>query len=292
MLTKGVSVLNNNPENKIVLLAGLRRTGSTLLQNLLAQNPTVYTEGNSALCQVMWDTKLSCEHNAREQLIGVGKDISFKNDLLKGISNVYYPDVKGKTIFDKCRPWVNEANIDMARKFIDNDIKSIVMVRPLDEIAASYARVMSENNIEFLYETLFDEHGAFMHEFSATYYAAKTKDPSFLFVSYDDLVNKPQKTLSAIYSHLGMQEFIHNTHKIKQVVFEDDERNNMRGMHDIRPKVSKQDNKFILPDWVRSACQNMTKALFVEIDAVKKPVFRYNTNQDGLLPSLELMAAE
>ena len=256
-------------ENRIVLLAGLRRTGSTLLQNLLAQNPEVYTEGNSALCQVMWDTKLSCEQNAIEQLISVRKDISFKNDLLKIIPNVYYPDVKGKTIFDKCRPWVNETNIDMARKFIDKDIKSIVMVRPLDEVAASYARVMFENNRELSYETLFDEHGKFMHEFNATYYAAKTKDPSFLFVSYDDLVNKPQKTLSRIYSHVGMQEFIHNTHKIKQVVFEDDERNNMRGMHKIRPKVSKQENKFILPDWVRSACQDMTKALFLGSDAFR-----------------------
>ena len=270
--------MKNDSENKIVLLAGLRRTGSTLLQNLLAQNPNLHAEGYSALCQVMWDAKASCEDRALKSLIGVRKDISFKNDLLRSIPNVYYPDVKGKTIFDKCRPWVNEANIGMARDFIDKDIKSIIMVRPLDEIAASYAsgyarvhpQIMFGNNIESLYETLFDEHGTFMHEFNATYYAAKLKDPSSLFVSYDDLVSKPQKTLSRIYSHLGMQEFIHNTHKIKQVVFEDDERNNMRGMHEIRPKISRQKNEFILSDSVRSACQYMTKSLFLEIDAIHR----------------------
>ena len=262
--------MKNDSENKIVLLAGLPRTGSTLLQNLLAQNPNLHAEGYSALCQIMWDAKFSCEHTAIHSLIGVGKDISFKHRWLQSIPKFYYPDVKGKTIFDKCRPWVKKANIDIAREFINKDIKSVVMVRPVDEILSSWARVMVENNAEFSYEPLLDENSVFMNEFYATYYAAKSKDPSFLFVSYDGLVSKPQKTLSRIYSHVGMQEFIHNTHKIKQVVFEDDDRINMRGMHKIRPKISKKTNKIILPDWVIRACKDMTESLFLEIDAIHR----------------------
>lgn len=63
---------------KMVLLAGLPRTGSTLLSNILAQNSNIHIESNSALCQVMWDTKISCEENASEQLKGAGKHLSFK----------------------------------------------------------------------------------------------------------------------------------------------------------------------------------------------------------------------
>ncbi len=67
---------------EIVLLSGLPRTGSTLLQNILVQNTKIHAEGNSGLCQIMWDSKISCEQNAVQQLIGAGKDVSFKVDSL------------------------------------------------------------------------------------------------------------------------------------------------------------------------------------------------------------------
>jgi hypothetical protein len=93
---------------KLVLLAGLPRTGSTLLQNILIQNPEIETEGNSALCQVMGDAIISCEQNASPQLIGVGKDISFKKSLLQNIPNIYYPDFKNKVVIDKSRLWASD----------------------------------------------------------------------------------------------------------------------------------------------------------------------------------------
>ena len=245
-------------DQQIVLLAGLPRTGSTLLQNLLAQNPDVYSEGNSALCQVMWDTKISCEYHAAEQLVGVGKDITFKDALLRSISSTYYPDVEGNIIFDKCRNWVNELNIAMARDYISLDVRSIVMVRPIDEIVASFAKAAAKNNSVFSYETLLGQGCDFDRAVQATHYAAKSQDPSFLFVSYDDVVSRTDETLTRIYKHIGKEPYAHNVHQVEQTVFEDDERNNMVGMHDIRPEIAKQVNEVVLPDWVKAACKDMT----------------------------------
>ena len=255
-------------DNEIVLLAGLPRTGSTLLQNLLAQNPDVYSEGNSGLCTVMWDAKTSCEHNAAQQLIGVGKDVTFKNALLKSMPSIYYPDIKGKIILDKTRTWVNEANICMARSYISEDVKTIVMVRPVEEIVASLVKVSSQDNFDFPYKELLSEGGDFLREVHATYSAAKSQDPSFLFVSYDDVVSRTDETLARIYNHIGKEPFDHNVHQVEQTVFEDDERNNMVGMHDIRPEIAKQANEVVLPDWVKAACENMTRAIFSEIDGI------------------------
>ena len=255
-------------DQQIVLLAGLPRTGSTLLQNLLAQNPDVYLEGNSALCQVMWDAKISCEYHAAEQLKGVGKDITFKDALLRGIPSTYYPDVEGNIIFDKCRNWINELNIAMARDYISPYVRSIVMVRPIEEIVASFARVAAENNSDFSYEALLAQGGSLERALQATHYAAKLKDPSFLFVSYDELVSSTQDTMTRIYKHIGSPAYAHNVRKITQTVFEDDERNGMVGMHNIRTEVSKQVNEVVLPDWVKEACENMTHSIFSEIDGI------------------------
>ena len=255
-------------DSEIVLLAGLPRTGSTLLQNLLAQNPDVYSEGNSGLCTVMWDAKISCEHNAAQQLIGAGKDVTFKNALLKSMPIIYYPDIKGKIILDKTRTWANEANMRMARDYISKDVKTIVMVRPVEEIAASFAKVSAKNNLDFSYETLLSEGGDFSREVHATYFAAKSKDPSFLFVSYDDVVSRTDETLTRIYNHIGKEPFDHNVHQVEQTVFEDDERNNMVGMHDIRPEIAKQANEVVLPDWVKAACEDMTNKLYGQLKGI------------------------
>ena len=88
----------------MVLLAGCLEQAHTL-SNILAQNPSIHIESNSALCQVMWDAKVSCEENANEQLVGARKQLSFKRDLLESIPKTYYPDAANKIVFDKCRPW-------------------------------------------------------------------------------------------------------------------------------------------------------------------------------------------
>jgi sulfotransferase len=252
---------------KIVLLAGLPRTGSTLLSNILAQNSNMHVESNSALCQVMWDAKISCEEHANEQLMGAGKHISFRKNLMESIPQIYYPNAENKVVLDKCRPWVNQFNINMARTYIDQNIRSIVMVRPMEEVVASYARIYFKNNGETPYEKLLT-HGnhLLMASFAATLEAAKAKDPSFLFVSYDDLVKNTQAVLNKIYSHIQEDPFVHNTQQVDQVVFEDDASNNMHGMHKIRRKVQRQLNPVVLPDWVLTKCKGLTETLYSELE--------------------------
>jgi len=60
-------------KKKFFFISGLPRTGSTLLSSILYQNPLIHAEGNSALCQLMWDNYISCLCNSKEQLIANNK---------------------------------------------------------------------------------------------------------------------------------------------------------------------------------------------------------------------------
>jgi hypothetical protein len=51
-----------------VMMCGLPRTGSTLLSSILNQNPLIHAEGNSAVCQLMWDMEVSCNTSGQEQI--------------------------------------------------------------------------------------------------------------------------------------------------------------------------------------------------------------------------------
>ena len=125
-------------------LSGLPRTGSTLLSSILSQNPEIYAGGNSAVCQLMWDMQVSCEVNAREQLMANYKT-NTQDDLVRAIPAIYYKDVNQTYIFDKCRSWTMPANLQMIRRYITDKPKILVLTRPIDEIVESFVKLRKAN---------------------------------------------------------------------------------------------------------------------------------------------------
>jgi hypothetical protein len=51
----------NSKNQQFAVFCGLPRTGSTLLINLLMQNPNIHGEGASLLCELMWQTQQMCD---------------------------------------------------------------------------------------------------------------------------------------------------------------------------------------------------------------------------------------
>ena len=77
---------------QMVFLSGLPRTGSTLLSAILCQNPNIHAEGNSAVCQLMWDIQQSCLTTASQQLAANNK-IDVIHDLVSQVPNIYYKNI-------------------------------------------------------------------------------------------------------------------------------------------------------------------------------------------------------
>ena len=266
--------MNNFKE--IVLLAGLPRTGSTLLSNILAENKKFFIEGNSALCQLMWDAQQSCDITAVQQLVGNNKLELVKNNILKSIPNSYYPNTTDKIIIDKCRPWVSLPNMKLAKEYLHPNIKTIIAVRPLDEILASYAKILFNNGYkEEVYDNLLSANNeTIINSFASTYHAANQENNNnYFFYSYDKLINDTQNLLKNLYTFLNVKNYTHKLTEIKQTVFENDSFYNLRGMHDIRKTIKIQKNSVVLPEWVKLKCDEMTSALYGKIEENKYGTF-------------------
>lgn len=254
-----------NSFDQLVCLSGLPRTGSTLLSALLSQNPAIHAEGNSGLCQIMWDTQQSCRHGAYEMLAANSR-LDSVHDIVSQLPHIYYKRNRQqeKIVVDKCRTWTLPLNIKMIDEFIGKDTKVVVLVRPVVEIVKSFVKLYKENGIytEQLERDLFNPGSDPLTRPLAGVYAAQ-QDTSgrFLFVSYKDLVEDTAQTLKGIYEFCGWDKFIHNTNNIKQKYAENDEIYGLKGMHSVRKKVGCRKNHTQLMDETVKKCMELDKAL-------------------------------
>ena len=244
--------------DQFVCLSGLPRTGSTLLSALLCQNPLIHAEGNSAVCQLMWDMQQSCITTAKEQLNASNK-ISLMNDLISEIPKIYYKNNKSseKIIIDKCRSWTISANVDMLKRYIGHYYKIIILERSVTDIIKSFAKLYQNNNVgnidESLSRLLIPNSEPIMRSISGINWAKKqqqlqqARDKHFLFINYDELVSDPKATLAKIYDFCKWEPFEHDFSNVVCKYPEDDKVYNLRGQHKIRKVVEKKENNYILP---------------------------------------------
>lgn len=219
----------------IVFLSGLPRTGSTLLTSILSQNEQIHTQGNSALCQLMWDTKVSCENT--EQMKN-SPDVT--NKLLEAIPSIFYDGID-KHIVDKCRSWTLPANLELIDKYLTKSPKIIVMLRPILDIVKSFVYVRTLNGWKNPETGLLDDGSEpIMRSLDGIKHAKSIDSGQFLYLWYDDLVNNPKQTINKIYDFCGWEKFDHQFVNIKNLTPERDDLLGLLGLHDIRTNLSRR----------------------------------------------------
>ena len=222
---------------QFVALSGLPRTGSTLLSSILSQNPEIHAEGNSAVCQLMWDMQQSAINS--QQMKASKKDLT--NKLVEPIPHTYYSDIKKPIVVDKCRSWTLPANMEMLNRYFNNKPKVIVLVRPLVEIVASFMSLRKENGWQDLVAGLLDDGSEpIMRSLAGVEWARNNNNGEFLFVTYDQLVDDTQTSLNRIYKHCDWQPFAHNLDNIVNRYKENDAIYGLAGQHDVRPQISRR----------------------------------------------------
>ena len=251
---------------QFVCLSGLPRSGSTLLSAILSQNPTIHAEGNSAVCQLMWDTYQSCTVNTKEQLAANNKQ-SVVNDFIKQVPEIYY---KNKTesetiIVDKCRSWTIPYNVENLRKYIDPNIKIIVLERPVLEVVASFVKLYTDNNVDsasIQTRMLEDNSEPLMRSIIGLQWAKKNnQNNTFLFIKYDDLVKKTEATIHKIYDFCGWPPFTHDFNNVTPKYSENDQVYGINGHHTIRPVVCQQQYTVMLTGETVKKCLEIERFL-------------------------------
>lgn len=222
---------------QFVALSGLPRSGSTLLSAILHQNPEIHAEGNSAVCQLMWDMQQSCRTTAKEQLDANYRD-NTAYQLVKAIPDIYYQNTTRPIVIDKCRSWTLPANQDLLRRYISETPKTIVLTRPIDEIIKSFESLYKLNNKPFnANEYLREDSEPLMRSLRGVEWAQQINKGEFLFITYAELVENTDNVLDDIYAFIGADRYFHNLNKIENLLPENDSIYGLLGMHDVRSQI-------------------------------------------------------
>jgi sulfotransferase len=237
-------------------LSGLPRTGSTLLSAILSQNPEIHAEGNSAVCQLMWDMQGSIYGTCNEQLAASNR-LDTGIGLIKNIPNIYYKDITASTVIDKCRSWTLPDNMAMLNKYFQHKPKVLVLERPLVEIVRSFVALRLANNYqgdpeEGLLDTWSEP---IMRSYEGVKWAKANNNDEFLFIQYDDLLHNTKGVIEKIYKFCELESFKHDFNNIVNKHPENDEVYGMLGQHDIRPTINKRDLDVVLTEATIKKCK-------------------------------------
>jgi sulfotransferase len=241
-------------------MAGLPRSGSTVLSALLNQHPDVYASPQTDLLTMMYAIQ-SQVFGYQSFQAGLMHD-SYEN-VLHNMGDSFYSQVKKPVIIDKNRSWGTPYNFLNIRPYLNANGKIIVTLRPILEVLASLIKAELESkkvtkNDIFLdhtlwatdYRDLADAKVGFLMrtngEIENAIYSianlAKNHKKQTCFIWYDDLLNYPNETLTKIYDFLEVKPF---TNALTDIV-EVDKHDDLSGygiidLHKIRPNLKKSD---------------------------------------------------
>lgn len=243
---------------KIFYNSSLPRSGSTIIQNILAQNPEIYPTPTSGVFEIMNNIRSlysnSLEFKAQDPET---MEKGYRGMLKSGIYGFFNEITDRPYVFDKCRGWSMEYKfID----FFDPNPKIICVVRDLRAIFASMEKKYRKNpqlelnvaNWEKLEGTTTDKR---IVTWSNTVPIAPALDRLYqvileglhekiLFIRYEDLCSSPNEQMARIYDYLGLPNFQHDFNNIEQFTHEDDKVYGVFGDHVIKNKLEQVEEDF------------------------------------------------
>ena len=239
-------------------IAGLPRSGSTLLTNILGQNPDFHVTPTSGILDMLLYARNSWHRNSA--FLALDREESQKRQLgvLRGMLDGYFSVASEPVCFDKNRCWLEFGEMAAAILGERAKVKIIVTVRDLRDVLASFERVYRDSSaldqVPFeasdpgLTKTalrrvqhFIDDRQPVGRAYNAIRDAA-TRGwlPNMHFVEYDALTRAPQETMEKIYGFLGHAPYAHRFDRVEQITHEDDLFHGFKDLHTIRPAVSPQ----------------------------------------------------
>ena len=240
-------------------MAGLPRSGSTLLSSILNQNPRFYSGPSSPVLGAMFAIEQNFMGN--ELYHGYPKPDQVR-EIIGNIPHHFYSDVQQPVVFDKNRAWT--ARVPYIEGYIGQQAKILVPVRRIDEILTSILTMIHRNpfqegqpRINFVDEQLIKtdipindlnrcmyllNDGGIVYESLNAIMMGFQQNVSdkMHFVDYNDLVDNPEKIMEDIYDFLGEEFYDHDFGSISNIHREDDLITyGLSDMHQVRSEVKK-----------------------------------------------------
>jgi sulfotransferase len=242
---------------KYHFIAGLPRSGSTLLAAILNQNPAFSAAMSGPVFPVV---------NAALTAMGGGNEYAvFMNDtqkkrMLRGLLDGYYADTPARVIFDTNRMWT--ARLAVLRLLYPG-ARVIACVRNPAWVLDSIETLVRKNALDTM--RLFGNDAERMSVYAranglmernrlvgSAYLALKEafysqEAAAMLLLNYDALVSHPQEAMQMVYQFLDEPAFAHDFENVSYTAEVFDTFMLAKGLHDVKGRVEHRPRPSILP---------------------------------------------
>jgi sulfotransferase len=245
-------------DNGIHFIAGLPRSGSTLLSAILRQNPQFHAGISSPVAALF--TSLLNVMSARAEWVDLFDEDQRENVLRAAFTGYYQKIHPTQTVFDTNRLWC--AKLDaLARLF--PQARVIVCVRELAWVMDSFERLVRKN--PFLQSRMYPAESATTVYTRTSYINAPTgvvgmswdavqeafygdHSHRLVVVDYEALAREPRRAMEFIYEAIGLPTFAHDfEHVAYEEAGEFDVRLGIPGLHLVTGSVRFVDRPTVLP---------------------------------------------
>ena len=226
--------------SKLIPMCGLPRTGSTLLVNVLGQNPKITISPDSLLGPLLANVQGFIGDTLNESQFKSDQTYEMYKRFCVDGSYGWINSISNTEFYiDKCRSW--GINIDLTFNLFSN-IKLIFIIRDLRGIVSSLDSICrktllktsdyfydddfnyNENNLmENRVEKFFDEDmiNKPLLSIKELFEVKREYLDQIKFVKYEDIINNTDKVLNQIYNFLEIDRYDHDLNNIQQGFYHD-----------------------------------------------------------------------
>lgn len=245
------------------VITGLPRSGSTLLCNILNQNPAFHASSTSVMAQTigtlsnLWSQ--SPEITSERLHDAARTDKRMVNAARKLIA-AWYEDAKG-TVFDKGRGWTHHA---LVMKQLFPKAKIIVTVRDLRSIFGSIEKQHRKNpmldtaptplakGVFSRADQMFSEEGLIGSPLHGVLDLLRREPDGLIVVQYETLASDPQMVMERLYAELGAKAYAHDFDAVENTALDSDplymDKFPHEGCGKIEPVNPREWQDFVSPD--------------------------------------------
>lgn len=236
---------------KIFFQSSLPRAGSTLLQNVMGQNPDFYVTPTSGVLELLYASRgnftSSPEFKAQDSKI---MEEGFKSYCKSGLEGFFNGITDKPYVMDKSRGW--GIHYHFLNSFYPNP-KIICMVRDLRGIFASMEKNFRKNqhldsgivNHSQMQGTTTEKRVDIWTNSQPVGLAIERLyqiiregiDKNILFIKFEDFSQNPEQEMIKIYNYLEIPYYKHDFNNVEQLTQEDDSVYGIYGDHKIKKEI-------------------------------------------------------
>jgi hypothetical protein len=238
-------MLSDDRKIKFIMTAGLPRSGSSLIQNILAQNSSMFVSGTSITPSLVEATRNAWASGTIPFTIDRKEEEDRYKGAVRGVSFGQYAHHAKRIVADKSRGWPSLFEL---MSYAYGKAYLIICTRDIADVCASMEQVYRQNIAIYGRPTTGEAIPQNLSE-RVAYWCASTgmiggaQDTLVNFVNrglqnhafwikYNDVVRDPHGVVSRLYSYL--EEPVPVLQPIENLVVEDDRMHGYRWLHTVR----------------------------------------------------------